>query len=185
MPLQTTNSTPVVPHDARILIRLFNECFAETENTILVRGTGEPVYLPADANHPQHRVIFAHGFFASALHEIAHWCIAGRDRRKRVDYGYWYRPDGRTALEQAAFERLEARPQALEWAFHLAAGSHFDVSVDNLSGAPIDREAFRHRVHARLLELRSGAMPPRGRRFLDALGETFGGEVTARHSRAD
>lgn len=161
-------------HKADNLISLFNSCFADTENTILVRGGSEPVYVPADESHSRNRVIFAHGFFASALHEIAHWCIAGRERRTLVDYGYWYRPDGRSAGEQAEFERVEARPQALEWAFHLAAGSHFDVSVDNLAGAPVDRNAFRRRVHAELLGLAKAGFPPRGRQFIDALTAAFG-----------
>ena len=69
-----------------------------------------PIYLPADAAHPRHRIIFARGFYASALHEpeIAHWCIAGEQRRLleliTTDYGYWYEPDGRDAITQAAFE---------------------------------------------------------------------------------
>ncbi|MDX1454750.1 MAG: elongation factor P hydroxylase, partial [Gammaproteobacteria bacterium] len=104
-------------HDVDALIRLFNSLFEDSHNTILVRGDDEPLYLPADTGHPRHRIIFAHGFFASALHEIAHWCIAGPQRRQLVDYGYWYRPDGRNAEEQRAFEDVEARPQALERIF--------------------------------------------------------------------
>jgi elongation factor P hydroxylase len=54
-------------------------------------------------------------YLASALHEVAHWCLAGVERRKLEDYGYWYSPDGRSRGEQSAFENVEARPQALEW----------------------------------------------------------------------
>ncbi len=39
-------------------------------------------------------------FFASALHEISHWCVAGKARREQVDFGYWYCPDGRDAMTQ-------------------------------------------------------------------------------------
>src|SRR5690606_23954885 len=125
-------------HRISDLIRLFNDEFLASHNTVLVRGGDEPIYLPADAEHPRHRIVFARGFYASALHEIAHWCIAGPRRRLLVDYGYWYRPDGRTAEEQAEFERVEARPQALEWAFSIVADFRFHVSADNLSGAPVD-----------------------------------------------
>src|SRR5690606_39383874 len=55
-------------------------------------------YLPASEPDGLARVVFAHGFFASALHEIAHWCIAGDYRRTLHDYGYWYCPDGRTPV---------------------------------------------------------------------------------------
>ncbi len=164
--------------DTDTLVALFDDCFAASENTVLVRGGSEPVYLPADELHPRDRVIFAHGFFASALHEIAHWCLAGPARRRLVDYGYWYRPDGRSAEEQARFERVETRPQALEWAFHLSAGSRFDVSVDNLAGAPADRGAFRRRVHAELLRLAARGLPPRGQKFSAALSAHFGGRFT-------
>ncbi|WP_435102519.1 elongation factor P hydroxylase [Arhodomonas sp. AD133] len=164
-------------HDAADLIALFDDEFAERENTRLVRGGDEPLYLPADDECPHHRVIFAHGFFASALHEIAHWCIAGAARRRLVDYGYWYQGDGRDAATQALFERVEASPQALEWVFSLAAGSPFRVSFDNLDGAAGDIEAFRRRVHARLAAYLSHGLPPRARRFADRLEAFYGGRV--------
>ncbi len=50
--------------------------------------------------------------FASALHEISHWCIAGKARRELVDFGYWYCPDGRDAMTQSQFEDVEVKPQA-------------------------------------------------------------------------
>lgn len=156
-------------HQITDLIRLFNDEFLSSHNTILVRGEDEPIYLPADAEHSQHRIIFAHGYFASALHEVAHWCIAGLERRLQVDYGYWYRPDGRTAAEQVEFERVEARPQALEWAFAIAANFRFNVSADNLSGIPVDRDGFRQRVHAELCRFVDQGFPPRAQRFLARL----------------
>lgn len=151
------------------LIRLFNATFSDSHNTVLVRGEDEPVYLPADTRHPQHRIVFAHGFFASALHEIAHWCIAGERRRQRVDYGYWYKPDGRNADEQHAFEKVEARPQAIEKAFSLACGKSFEVSIDNLSGVAVDRAAFEARVNAAFGHYSRHGFPSRAMHFINVL----------------
>lgn len=163
-------------HDPDDLIRLFNATFEAAENTVLVRGGEEPLYLPADGENPRHRILFAHGFFASALHEIAHWCIAGRRRRELVDYGYWYQPDGRDVAEQAAFEAVEARPQALEWAFSIACGAPFRVSVDNLDGAPVDRQRFAGCVHEALRRYAERGFPPRAARFLAVLSRFYGCE---------
>ena len=112
------------------LISLFNTLFAH-QHVILVRGIGEPEYFPAKDNQPA-RIEFAHGFFQSALHEISHWSLTGSERRSLSDFGYWYAPDGRTAAQQQAFERVEIKPQALECLFSLACGRNFQVSQDNL-----------------------------------------------------
>ncbi|MDE4455549.1 elongation factor P hydroxylase [Psychrobacter sp. DAB_AL62B] len=112
------------------LILLFNALFVN-QRVILVRGTGEPEYFPAQNNQPA-RIEFAHGFFASALHEISHFCVAGQRRRQLSDFGYWYAPDGRSAAQQQAFERVEIKPQALECLFTLACRRPFQVSQDNL-----------------------------------------------------
>ena len=58
--------------------------------------------------------------------------MAGEARRRLPDFGYWYAPDGRTAAQQQAFERVEINPQALECLFTLACERHFQVSQDNL-----------------------------------------------------
>jgi len=95
--------------------RLFATSFFEAYNTYLLGGGQEPEYIPASQDVPYHRIIFRQDYFASALHEVAHWCIAGRVRRLQQDYGYWYAPDGRSVEQQAQFELLEVKPQALEW----------------------------------------------------------------------
>ena len=64
-------------HDIDDLILLFDGVFADRYRTRLVRGEDEPIYLPADARHDHHRIVFAHGFFASALHEIFDECQQG------------------------------------------------------------------------------------------------------------
>lgn len=112
------------------LIRIFNTLF-ENQKVLLARSSGEPEYFPAHDDQPA-RIEFAHGFFASALHEISHWCVAGKNRRTLSDFGYWYAPDGRSATQQQAFEHVEIKPQALECLFTLACKNTFQVSQDNL-----------------------------------------------------
>lgn len=155
------------------LIDVFNQCFKATENTVLVAGEQEPFYCPAGQLHPYHRIVFAHGFYASALHEISHWCIAGRVRRQIFDYGYWYEPDGRNAEQQQQFERVERKPQALEWLFSLCAGTAFQVSVDNLSGIEVDREAFTVAVKDQFLDFYRTKFPTRAEIFAQALCQYY------------
>ncbi|MCV6589416.1 MAG: elongation factor P hydroxylase [Marinobacterium sp.] len=161
-------------HDAEDLITLFDRLFRDSENTILVRGDDEPIYLPADAQHPHHRVIFAHGFFASVMHEVAHWCVAGPQRRLLEDFGYWYKPDGRSAAEQAEFEKVEIRPQAMEWHFCACAGYRFVFSADNLSAGIGASEQFRHNVQTQALEFVETGLPPRAQRWCDGLRALYG-----------
>jgi len=156
-------------HDIEDLIALFDGVFAPSYRTRLVRGGDEPIYLPADAEHEFHRIVFAHGFFASALHEISHWCIAGESRRQQEDYGYWYEPDGRDAGRQADFERVEIAPQALESLFSEACSKPFEVSVDNLEGVEVDRRAFSVKVAARAARFRREGIPLRAWALIDTL----------------
>lgn len=120
---------------AKSLIALFNQTFYQHYNTQLIGGGHEPEYIPAGEEINYHRVIFTRDYIASALHEIAHWCIAGKQRREQHDYGYWYIPDGRSASEQADFEKVEAKSQALEWVFTQATNSRFRISIDNLDNS--------------------------------------------------
>lgn len=157
-------------HQITDLIRLFNETFLAEYQTQLVRGEDEPIYLPADQNEPYHRIIFAHGFYASALHEISHWLVAGPERRLLEDFGYWYEPDGRTAEVQAKFEVVEVRPQAYEWILSVSAGFPFSVSCDNLNGeCEPDRVQFMQRVHREVLSILEAGLPTRVARLAHAL----------------
>lgn len=155
------------------LITLFGQTFSHSHNTILVRGDGEPIYLPADQEHAQHRIIFAHGYFASALHEIAHWCLAGQKRRLLEDYGYWYCPDGRNAQQQAEFEAVEIKPQAIEWAFSVACGKPFRVSSDNLDGAEVDVARFTDKVRQQVFSYLENGFPPRAKLFITNVREFY------------
>lgn len=153
---------------------LFDGVFADHYQTRLIRGGDEPLYRPMSEQTPYHQVIFARGYFASALHEISHWCIAGAKRRQWEDYGYWYYPDGRTVEQQRAFEQAEVAPQALEQLFTQACGRTFHVSVDNLGGAvEVDREAFARRVAARAERYRQEGLPLRANAFRMALARYY------------
>lgn len=157
-------------HHYQHLMTIFANCFQQEFQTCLVKGEEEPVYLPADGSSPWNRIIFAHGFYASALHEIAHWCIAGEERRKLVDFGYWYCPDGRDQTTQNQFESVEIKPQALEWMFCVATGFPFNVSCDNLNGdCEPDRIAFQRRVHQQVMLYLEYGIPERPARFIEAL----------------
>ncbi|MDX2422629.1 MAG: elongation factor P hydroxylase [Amphritea sp.] len=162
------------PRTPESLIHLFNGLFSDSLNTVLERGDDEPIYLPADEKHSHHRIIFAHGFFASALHEISHWCVAGEQRRLLVDFGYWYKPDGRTAAEQAEFEKVEVKPQALEWLLSEAAGHKFHFSADNLGANMGASDSFKRAVQRQVLQYLAEGIPDRPAQLVQALQQYYG-----------
>ncbi|WP_019530335.1 elongation factor P hydroxylase [Dasania marina] len=151
------------------LIELFDRCFFQSCNTRLVKGGVEPLYSPADKCCDYHRIIFAHGFFSSALHEIAHWCLAGEQRRKQIDYGYWYAEDGRSAQQQTIFEAVEVKPQAIEWMFSVASAQKFSLSVDNLNGEYTDPLPFKQAVLAQVKKYCEQGLPQRAALFQQQL----------------
>lgn len=156
-------------HNYQDLITIFDACFSLTYNTRLVKGEDEPIYLPANDERDYHALLFAHGFYSSALHECAHWLIAGEERRKLVDFGYWYMPDGRTAKQQAVFQQVEVKPQAIEWILSVAAGHKFRVSIDNLNGAESDTDAFKTAVYSQVMYYCMHGLAPRAEQFRRAL----------------
>jgi elongation factor P hydroxylase len=160
-------------HKAEDLIQIFNRLFRNTRRTILVRGDGEPVYHTW-RDDQEAQVVFAHGYFSSALHEIAHWCISGPERLKVEDYGYWYLPDGRTEAQQKDFEAVEIKPQALEWLFSLAADYPFVFSADNLDGDIGDMATFKANVVAQVGRYLRRRPKRRAQQFLQALCEHYG-----------
>jgi elongation factor P hydroxylase len=160
-------------HQIADLISIFAATFYQDYNTQLVKGDDEPVYIPANDKTPFHQIVFAHGFYASALHEIAHWLVAGEKRRLLEDYGYWYCPDGRDKTQQAEFETVEVKPQAIEWLLSTAAGFDFNVSVDNLNGEQSCRFAFQQRVHQQLLCLLDKGVNTRTAALLKALSDFY------------
>ena len=167
--LSSLSSVRTILHNYQDLIALFNDTFTESENTVLLRGDHEPIYTPAKNSQPHHQIVFAHGYYASALHEIAHWCIAGKQRRLLEDYGYWYSPDGRDVKLQAEFEKVEVKPQAIEWAFSWVSGKPFTVSTDNLNGAAVDTQGFQDAVKQQVLFYFKHGFPPRAAEFMGVL----------------
>ncbi|MCX6105575.1 MAG: elongation factor P hydroxylase [Proteobacteria bacterium] len=159
------------------LIGIFDSLFANSEQTILVCGDQEPFYRPSQNLLELHKITFAHGYFASALHEIAHWCIAGTKRRLLPDYGYWYQPEGRSSEQQQEFTKVEVKPQALEWIFATAAGSPFHFSADNLADGGIitgsDWVDFQQKVAAQARRYISSGLPPRALRFTRELSQFY------------
>ena len=158
------------------LIIHFNHLFAH-HHVVLVRGNDEPEYIPTRDQAPA-RIQFAHGFFNSALHEISHWCIAGRQRRTLPDLGYWYAPDGRSREQQALFEQVEIKPQALEWLLARACNRPFRVSLDNLHGETGDGQQFKDAVFAQVQRYLKGLdkIPTDAQRLI---------EYCCRHIRAN
>ena len=160
-------------HHYQDLIALFEQVFFQQYNTRLVKGGDEPLYAPADENCVNHQIIFAHGYYASAFHEIAHWCHAGEKRRLLEDFGYWYIPDVRNEKQQNKFEQVEVIPQAIEWAFNVAAQKKFHTSADNLNGYLGDTNGFKAKVHQQVLTFIEQGFPPRAQQFIQALATLY------------
>ena len=156
---------------------VFADCFYPRFGTRLVGGASEPLYTPPTQESPEAVIYYRDDYFASALHEVAHWCIAGQERRLREDFGYWYAPDGRNSKQQRAFERVESKPQALEWFFSKACGIRFRVSVDNLqaqaAGDASQQLGFQQRVLDQALCWQRESLPERAQIFYVALSREF------------
>jgi len=156
--------------NATDIVTVFDGLFRTRYRTRLVGGAREPLYVPATPDR-EAELCFREDFAASALHESAHWCLAGTVRRRRPDFGYWYEPV-RDAAMQCRFEAAEAPVQALEWIFCNAAGVPFRVSVDNFAFA--DRSRLRQRVHRAARERLKLGLPPRAARLAARLASESG-----------
>lgn len=148
-------------HRAADLEVLFARCFESEFGTRLQGGAEEPLYRAAGTRR-EATIFYTRDYFRSALHEIAHWCVAGAVRRRQDDYGYWYAPDGRDAATQRAFEQAEILPQAWELVFCAACAHPFRVSADNLENTPADLAGFEDAVFARAHGLSQSTRSGRG-----------------------
>ncbi|MCZ6617078.1 MAG: elongation factor P hydroxylase [Gammaproteobacteria bacterium] len=162
----------------RVIALTFNRLFAPSHNTVIAGGAREPLYLPPG---PDARGVirYTRNYASSALHEISHWCIAGTERRRLVDYGYWYLPPPRSDAEQEAFFAVEARVQALEWLFADAAGVSFHPSADDVHDGDSEianntagRATFAERVEGNVAAWHSQGIPKRANQMLGALAGT-------------
>lgn len=155
------------------LIAAFNHTMSGPYNTVLEGGANEPLYQPAVLDQDHHKIIFTRDYFSSALHEISHWCVAGSERRLLVDYGYWYAPDGRTMEQQKLFERVEVKPQALEWIFSNACGVPFRVSADNLESQLGPSVEFVNNIVEQAQRYCYEGLPKRASLLADMFARTF------------
>ncbi|MGQ8364021.1 elongation factor P hydroxylase [Glaciecola sp. 1036] len=171
------------PLNAAQIEKVFNHTFFATLGTILQGGASEPIYIPKGQNPKDYQdiqfeqapntennsIFYRADYASSALHEVAHWCIAGEKRRRQLDYGYWYSPDGRDLEQQKVFEKVEVKPQALEYAFSLAANIEFRVSADNLSLPNYNSFEFSKAVISQYKRYQQLGFPPRAQAFITAL----------------
>ncbi len=130
--------------DDRAIAACFDATFLASERTRMIGGAAEPLYLPACGDCPA-ELHYREDYAASALHEAAHWCIAGCERRTLTDFGYSYLPPPRTRVQQDAFFAFELKTQTLEAIFADAAGLEFQPSADNLDA---DVHAFARAIVA-------------------------------------
>ncbi len=153
------------------VVNIFHHLFGKKEHVRLCYGADEPFYQAAMNEQPA--VIYSRSnFLSSALHEIAHWCLAGKERRALDDFGYWYFPEGRSKEQQMAFESVEVKPQAIECLLSLACGHPFKVSLDDFSQHS-HREDFEKRVlHQAYLYYHKG-LPQDAQSLFDQLMAAF------------
>ena len=98
---------------------------------MMIGGAAEPLYLPHTGRIRRAFSIRA-DFAASALHEAAHWCIAGSRRRVLIDYGYRYD----AAAARSATRGTRSLPRSAtcrHWSvlFARVAGMPFRISADD------------------------------------------------------
>ena len=165
-----------------LLVDYLNQKVLNRHSTCLRGGASEPFYrAPKIVSSHQEQtcwrqavIEFRKDYPRSALHELAHWCIAGPERRMQDDYGYWYVPDGRTKAQQKMFFQVEIKPQALEQIFCEILGIPFEACVDNLGGeAPTkeETEAFTAALQAQRLIWRKTGLPRRAQAICTTLNE--------------
>lgn len=139
----------------------------------LLGGAEEPEYLPVDQQCSYHRLFYRQDYFASALHETAHWCIAGESRRGQRDFGYWYQSGDRSRREQLEFEEAEMKPQGLELLFSLATGYTFKASADNFATDNQLSSRFLSGIYERSAWYLDGHLSARMNLFINALFVEF------------
>lgn len=78
------------------------------------------------------------------------------------------------------FERVEVKPQALEWLFSEAAGVKFRVSADNLANPNVAlSETFKIAVARQARQYLLSGLPARAARYFRALQDAFGTDTSS------
>jgi len=155
-----------------VVVLIFNQLFAETENTVLISGADEPFYQ-ASTKDNKAKIHSRADYLSSALHEMAHWIIAGDKRRQLDDFGYWYESEGRTLDQQSQFEKVEVKPQAIEWLLSLACNQPFNFSADNLSQELEASVQFKQAVYQQAKDYLENGLPQRAEDLFKELKHSF------------
>jgi elongation factor P hydroxylase len=159
---------------------LLNQKFLVDYNTVLKGGYNEPFYQACTESKAA-EIQFTKNYIRSAIHELAHWCVAGVERRKLDDYGYWYAEDGRSQQQQDEFFKVEVKPQTIEWAFSIVAGIKFEVSVDNLTTSVEGVDEFKTNVTLLMREYLNNGFPMRVTQILKILSKSYNIESYPNH----
>ena len=156
--------------ESAAVIIIFDQLFGERYETHLIEGAPEPFYHYVPKGYS--KIFFRSDYTSSALHEVAHWCIAGPNRRRENDYGYFYVED-RNKEQQLQFQRVERKVQALEWVFSVAANVPFELSFDNFND--FDPLPFGREVRLSVMTLLADGLAQRALTFANALSVEVGG----------
>jgi len=146
-----------------MLINLVSKVFPD----LTIKGGAEEPFYKAPRGNTNAIIYFRNNYPRSLLHELSHYCLAGKKRRQIDDFGYWYTECGRTIAEQKSFELVEARPQGLEKAMCKAIGLKFVPSLDDFSGKPPSKD-FLYHLDVAYHEMLTNP-PPLARKLLIAL----------------
>ena len=154
----------------REIARLFNSVFEVEHGVVMSGGYSEPLYMPGEQlGGGMNQVRYTYDYASSALHEASHWCMAGRTRRKLVDYGYFYDPPPRSAIMQRRFEYFELDVQALECLLSRSADIPFRASLNDVGTTLETADLFRCRVERRARNWLMSGLPPRAALFMNRL----------------
>ena len=118
--------------------RVFNLAFVDYK-VVMNGGHAEPLYVPGVRVAEIH---YTQDHAASALHEAAHWCIAGQRRRRLKDYGYFYSPPPRTQVDSVRFEAAEVEAQASTFGGEAEQGGEEAVGGWCGGGGCVGRRGF-------------------------------------------
>ncbi|XPE56836.1 elongation factor P hydroxylase [Shigella flexneri] len=106
-------------------------------------------------------LVFAHGFLASALHEIFTRVSPVKQKREQVDFGYWYCPDGRDAETKGQFEDVEVKPQAFDCVVARGGGFRSTLAATTWKVTLNRTIVFQRRVHAQVMTYLTRGIPSR------------------------